>query len=263
MKERIKKISENLDSYIKTKQFRWMRGLVLVSGFVLTNCVSFLGGYFLNRDDNMIYKKNINALVESQAAASAVQTPVTTVPEETEPPVTTTVTTDVTVNGELLASKIRLLYYPETEYPYTNTCEFENRNTINDVRIPLTKKSFRIKYTGIITASADTENISVSADNTAKVITVIIPQAEITSHEIDPDSFIISDKKDNLFNPILTEDYMTICESQNIAMEDQAVSEGLFEKVYEGTEMIISDFISQDKTLSENFTVKYIIEKSY
>jgi len=266
MKERFKKISQKLDTYIKTKQFRWLKGLVLVLGFVLTNCVSFLGGYFLNRDDNMIYKKNINALVESQTAQKQTEpAAVTTVPETSAPPpVTTTVTTIPPVNGSVLASKIQYLYFPDTEYPYSNVCEFENRNTVYDIQVPLTKKSFKISYDGMITAAVDTSSISVSADDSAKIITVIIPQAEIISHEIDPESFSISDKKDNLFNPILSEDYMTICQSQNQSMEDRAVKNGLYERVYENTEKIISDFISQDPAASaNNYTVKYIIEKSY
>ncbi len=262
MKERFKKISAKMDAYIKTKQFKWFRSLILVLGFIVTNCIAFLSGFFLNRNDNLIYKSNINAIVESQAYGETTQeTCVTTVPQ-TVPPVTTTPTTKIEVKSFFLESKITGIPLSDTEYTYSNTCNFENRSKVNDVHIPLTKKSFKISYDGLITAGIDSSLISVSSDNDSKIITVIIPEATINSHEIDTDSFIISDKNDNMFNPINNDDYISICTSQNEAMEQKALDEGLFDDVYSKSEETISTILNQDKTVADYYSIRFIISKS-
>ena len=262
MKERFKKISAKMDAYIKTKQFKWFRVLILVLCFIVTNCISFLSGFFLNRNDNLIYKSNISAIVQSQVNPETTPvTCITSVPH-TDPPVTTPVTTKISVNGVLIGSKISSVSIPDVEYSYSNSCNFENRNKVNEIRIPLTKKSFKISYDGLIVAGLDSSLISVSADNDARIISVILPEAEIISHDIDTESFIISDKNDNMFNPIESDDYITICTSQNESMEQKAIDEGLFDDVYGKAQDAISGFLNEDETISDHYSIKYVIAKS-
>lgn len=262
MKERFKKISEKMDAYIKTKQFKWFRTLILVLGFIVTNCIAFLSGFFLNRNDNLIYKSNINAIVDGHGYGQTTQeTCVTTVPQ-TVPVVTTPATTRIEVKSFFLESKIKGISVPDTQYTYSNTCNFENRSTVNEIRIPLTKKSFKISYDGVITAGIDSSLISVSSDNDSKIISVILPEAAIISHDIDTDSFIISDKNDNMFNPINDDDYMSICTSQNDAMEQKALDDGLFDDVYSSAENTISTILNEDKTVADYYSIRFIISKS-
>ncbi len=262
MKERLKKISAKMDEYIKTKQFKLLRTLIFVLSFIVTNCISFLSGFFLNRDDNMIYKSNINAIVANQEnTQTSPETYVTTLPETT-PAVTTAQTTKVNVNGVVLTSKLSQISISDVEYTYSNMCTFEKRNKVYEINIPLTKKSFKITYDGTISAGLDSSKIMVSADNDARIISVILPEAHIISHDVDEDSFIITDKNDNMFNPIQSEDYTEICTSQNEVMEQQAIDDGLFDDVYNKVEESISELFNQDQTIADHYNIKFVVQKS-
>ncbi len=262
MKKQAGTFSQKLDEYIKTKQFRWLRFLIVLLAFITTGCICFLAGFFLNRDDNMIYKSNINAITEQTKVAEITTTPaVTTVPEETTtPPVTTTARPSV--NGVLLNSKLsENIHVKDTVFTYTNSCSFENRNSIGDVNIPLTKKSFILTYDGTITAGLDASLITLSADNDARVITVIIPEAKILSHKIDEDSFVITSKNDNIFNPIDPDDYAQICMSENERMEQKAIDNGILESVYTDIKDSVSDYLNSNEVISENYSINFIISR--
>lgn len=272
MKEKFKKISENLDSYIKTKQFRWFKGLIITLGFTVTGCVCFPAGFFMNRDDNMLYKNRIDAVTgqnnkeaDTAATTSVSEDPaVTTVPDVTEPiATTTTVTTTeppkITIDKDLLNSYIYDdISVPDSEYSYTNTAFFENKPSVRDVKLPVGKKSFRIKYSGIITAGIDTSQIQVSADDENYIITITLPEAQLLSHEIDEDSFSLSNVKDSIFNPITEDDYFNTCLSQNEIMEQKAISSGIFEDVYSTAEDIISEYLSLDGIISSMYSLEFV-----
>ena len=267
MIKKIKEFSSRLNTYIKTKQFKWFKSLIVMLAFIATNCICFLAGFFLNRDDNMIYKNSIsqpvNAVADagSQSAANTTAPCVTTVPETSV--VTTVTTTKINVNGVLLDTKLsENLVITDTEYPYTNTCDFKNRDSIKGLDIPLTKKSFKISYDGLITAGIDASQISVSVDNDARTISVILPEASIKSHETFSDSIQISEKRDNWFNPITPEDYTQIYESQNELMEEKAIVYGLFDDVYSDVETEIETYLMNDEIISEYYSINFIISKS-
>lgn len=270
MKNKFRKISDNLDSYIKTKQFRWIKGLILALCFTVTGCVCFLAGFFMNRDDNMIYNNRINAVsgqngsnqqVSSETSGPEI-TAATEAPEVTEPEQTTVTTTEppkITVDKELLDSYIHDdISVPDSEYSYTNTAFFENKSSLKEIGLPMTKKSFRIKYSGTITAGIDISKITVSADDDSYVITITLPDAELLSHEIDEDSFTLSNVKDNIFNPITDDDYINTCLSQNEYMEEKAIKSGIFEDVYSSTEDIISEYLNLDGIISSMYTIEFI-----
>lgn len=263
MREKLKKFSQHLDNYIKTKKFKWYHSLTIVTAFAVTGCVCFLAGFFMNRDDNMLYQNHINAISESISASTETQPPVTTVPPEvTTTPVVTT--TKISVSSSLLNTRLQMTTkIPYTEYQYTNSCSYSNRSSVNDFDIPLTKKSFRITYDGVITAGIDSSLISLTVDNESRIISVILPEAEIISHEVKKDSFIISNVSDNYFNPILESDYMDICMSQNNAMETEALQNGLMETVYQEASDIIEECISADDTVAKYYTINFIVAKNF
>lgn len=262
MKEKFKKFSEAMDAYIETKKFKWFRTLILLLGFTVTGCVCFLAGFFLNRHDNMIYKNNINVLSERLSSAdqnslSAVppvseETAVTTEATVTNPPV-------VTINRELLNTCIYdELELEPYEYYYSNTTRYENKSTVNDFGIPLTKKSFNISYDGVITAGFDISDIKTDTDDEQKIIYITFPEVSIISHDIITDSFELSSVKDSVFNPVTENDYLTACTSQNYRMEKKAAADGLYDEIYSTAEQIIAEHLELKGINESKYTLEFI-----
>ncbi len=220
----------------------------------------------MNRDDNMIYKSNIQAMERTgqTAAVTDITAAVTAVPEETaaetgQTTVTVTEPPKVTLSRELLDSYIyEDLEFEPYEYRYSNTVAFKNRSSVSDFSIPLTKKSFTISYEGIITAGFDREKIKVENDDDSYTIEITLPQVYIISHETDTQSFELENVQDNLFNPINPEDYLNACESQNYKMEQQALASGLFNRVYEQAEQQISEYINRDSIIGAKYSIVFI-----
>ncbi|MDO5558818.1 MAG: DUF4230 domain-containing protein [Oscillospiraceae bacterium] len=266
MIKKIKKQAMRLNRLIRTKKFKWFKGLILALAFTVTACVSFLAGFFLNRDDNLLYKNTISSSVSAQSPAddkTTSQSPcVTTVPETVTTTEATT-TTKISVNGVLLGSKLlENLNIEDVEYKYTNSAFFKSKNSAGGVRMPLTKKSFTVTYDGIVTAGLDSSLITVSSDNDARKITVILPEAAITGHTIDDSSIKITDVKDNLVDFENDDDYSSVIEEQTPQMEQKAVDNGLLEKVYASCEESINEYIMQDPLIAEYYSVNFIISKN-
>lgn len=264
MINKIKRQASRLNRLIRTKKFKWFRGLTLTLAFTATASVSFLAGFFLNRDDNMIYKSNISNSVNAQSPSDFTDTSEPCV--TTAPPAETTTeatTTRISVNGVLINSKlIENLDLEDEEYTYTNSADFKKRSNVKGMGVPLTKKSFTVTYNGTVTAGIDVSMISVSADNDARKISVILPEAEITGHTIDEDSVKLTDVNDNWINPINDDDYAYIIDGQKYQMEQNAINGGLLDDVYESTESAIKDYLMNDNTISEYYSINFVISKN-
>lgn len=263
MKEKFRKISEAMDKYIETKSFKWFRTLILILGFTATGSICFLAGFFLNRQDNMIYQSNIRVMEREAAEEASLvnSTAVTEVPEQTEEPVSSTVITTteppkVTLSRELLDSYIyEDLEFTPYEYRYSNTAAFSSRSTLYDYGIPLTKKSFTITYDGIITVGFSPADILIDTDDELYTITVSLPEGYIISHEIDTDSFELENVSDSMFNPISLSDYVSTCEAQNEKMERRAEASGLYSKMYSEAEDEIREYLMRDGIIGAKYTI--------
>ncbi len=266
MKKTFKKISDSMNSYIHTKRFKWLRNLTIALSYTVVGCVCFLAGFFLNRDDNLIYKNNISAMVNNGLIETTIPTgsePDTTdVPSVTTVPAQTTTeqtTTKISVNSVLISSKLLDdVFFDNVKYTYSNVCDVEKKYD----QFFMGKKSFKVSYDGIITAGIIPEEIQLSVDNDSRIITVILPEAGIISHEIDEDSCVVTNKNDSFFGGFDDTgdvDYSDAVEEQKILMEEKAVSRGLYDDVYDHTKQIISDYLTRDPVVEKYYTINYVI----
>lgn len=268
-KKAFKKLSDSMNSYIHTKRFIWLRNLTIALSYVVIGCVCFLAGFFLNRDDNLIYKNNINAMVNNGLIETTV--PDTTgVPSVTTVPAQTTTeqtTTKISVNSVLISSNLlNDVILDNVKHTYSNVCDVEKKSD----QLFVGKKTYKVSYDGVITAGIDPEEIQLSVDNDSRVIMVILPKAGIISHEIDEESCKITNKNDGFFGgpgpghgPEAKEpenvDYSKAVEDQKILMEEKAISRGLYDDVYSHTEQVITDYLNRDPVVEKYYMIQYII----
>ena len=116
-------------------------------------------------------------------------------------------------------------------YHYTNMGQFENSNDFYGVKIPFTTKKFVLTYDGEIKAGVNLAEAEVELRDTT--VHVILPPAELLSHEIDPDSVEVFDEKTSLFNAFHVEEFAAFQADQKEAMEQKAKENGLLQEASE------------------------------
>lgn len=116
-------------------------------------------------------------------------------------------------------------------YTYTNMAQFENSSDFYGVTIPFTTKKFILTYDGTIKAGIDLTQVQI--DVSGNDVTVVLPEAEILSHEIDEESVEIFDEKTSIFNPFTVEDFTAFQAEQKQVMTEKALQRGLLEEAGE------------------------------
>ena len=140
------------------------------------------------------------------------------------------------------------------EYNYTNMGKFEKNNDLNGWTIPLTKASFILAYEGKITAGIHLEEVRFEVND--RQVTVVLPEAEILSHEVDEESVEVYDESSNIFNPIRISDYTAFSAQQKKVMEQRAVEKGLMEEALSRAEEVIVQMLSNANPGYEINTVR-------
>ena len=209
--------------YDGLKFLRLKRKLIKIAVIVvIVAAVAGIIWFQANRINNM--QQRIDALINTPAIA-----------EEITPKITVDfISEEIKGIGELAT----------VEYLYTNAAKFEDSNQIKNWNIPLTKKSFILKWDGIIKAGIDVNEITCKVDETNKVLTICVPKAEILSHETDADSVELLDEKNGLFNAVSLDDMIEFNAEMSHEMEERAVKNGLLEKAQKNAEEIILNLIN-------------------
>lgn len=126
------------------------------------------------------------------------------------------------------------------EYGYTmaQTANKPHRE-IMGFKIPLTSSKVVYSYDGLIKAGIDFAEISVSADEDAKTVTVSLPEPRILSSEVDGDSLVVFDEQNSPFNAITFEDMNLSVGELKSAAEKDAVAGGLLDRASANAEKLL------------------------
>ena len=134
------------------------------------------------------------------------------------------------------------------EYIYTNADQYENQNQVTvfkwEVDVPFTAKSFLLSYDGRIKAGVALSNVQVDINDNAHTITVTLPPAEITSHEIFEDNIRVFNEKDGIFNRITVENYADFISGQKTVMEQRAINLGLLTSADKNAQTVLRSLLS-------------------
>ena len=137
-------------------------------------------------------------------------------------------------------------------YSYTNMAQFENSNDFYGVKVPFTTKKFILTYDGTIKAGIDLSRARVAVSDGA--VRILLPKAQILSHEIDENSVEIFDEKKSIFNPFTVEDFTAFQAEQKAVMEEKALSRGLLEqagqKAGDSVFMMVQEMLPEGTTLT-------------
>lgn len=144
------------------------------------------------------------------------------------------------------------------EYLFTDSTHFSDSKQIKNWNIPFTKKSFTMKWDGIIKAGVNLDQIKIEVHEEQKKILVILPKAEILSYDTDENSVEVLDEKSNLFNPIKVSDKVNVDAKLEEAMKARAIENGLLEKAQENAEKTIYHLLSVNPDIQSIYSIEFV-----
>ena len=137
------------------------------------------------------------------------------------------------------------------EYYFTEVISFSSIKQFAKKDIKITESSFLASYDGVIHAGIDFTEIGIEKDDELKKITAYLPQAEIQTVDVDPESLIVYSEKTGFGNKITLEDYNNALIELEKNVKNKALEKGILERADESAETIIRSFIGSLVDTSE------------
>lgn len=127
---------------------------------------------------------------------------------------------------------------------YTNVQVIDKSQKLFGWSLPLTQSKSIFSYDGVIKAGYNFSKITIDVDDTVHTIIVKLPQPEIFSNEIDPDSMQIYDERQSIFTPLKINDMNDSLVELKKESKEKAISNGLLDNVRKNAELLITGFLS-------------------
>lgn len=129
------------------------------------------------------------------------------------------------------------------EYSYTHVERVDSSRELYGYQIPFTTATFIYSYDGTILAGVDFTKIKIKKNDTARKITVTLPDVEIISSDVDQNSFKLYDEKNNIFNPIHVTDVADSFANLKNSEEQKAVENGLLDRAKTNAVTLVENFL--------------------
>lgn len=235
-----------------TKKSKFKRKIVSIAVvfvvILITISAAWLFGRHQAKQDAQeeIAKLKIQLQEQEKKIQDLIETPIVVSPVSPE------------INLDIIHSKISDIGELATiEYLFTDAAEFSDSKQIKSWNIPFTEKSFILRWSGVIKAGVNLEQITIEVDKAEKKIIVSMPPAEILSYETE--SMEVLNEKNNIFNNISVNDKIKFDDATQDAMKGRAIENGLLEKAQKNAEDILSRLIQSDPAAASDYTIEYVI----
>lgn len=85
------------------------------------------------------------------------------------------------------------------KYSYKDVGLYSKDKKVFGKTVPFTTDEYIYTYSGVVNAGIDLSEVKYQINNDKKTITIVLPEPQIFSHEIDENSFEFYDVKDSVF----------------------------------------------------------------
>ena len=156
------------------------------------------------------------------------------------------------ISAEILQDGLKDMGFLVTEeYYFTEVASYSSIKTLFSLELPFSESSYLVSYDGIITAGIDFTGVRVVKDEEQKRITVFLPQPQIQTVSIDPESFVLHHEKQSILNPTSVADYNdSLIELERSAL-DKALERGLLDQAGEHARLVVQNFVGSLVDLRE------------
>lgn len=127
------------------------------------------------------------------------------------------------------------------KYNYSGVIGYKDFMKILKINIPLTEKSFLLKYNGYIKAGVDFENMKVEVSG--KDVHISLPRARILDTMIDEKSIKVYNESMNAFNPLTIADYNNAIVKEKDTMVSDAISQGILKDATNQAEIVLTSIM--------------------
>lgn len=141
------------------------------------------------------------------------------------------------------------------EYYFTEVVSFSSVKDFLGFEIGATESAYVAGYDGVVTAGLDFSAITVSKNDTAKIVTVRLPACDILNVDIDPESFVLYSEKSGWGNPVSIQDFNKSLVELEANARTKAIDKGLLTRADENARQLISRFISG--LVGQEYTVQF------
>ena len=111
------------------------------------------------------------------------------------------------------------------KYSYSGVISFTDYLRFINLQVPMTEKSFLIKYTGYVKAGIDVSKTTVSVKG--KTVKIGLPKPVIQETVIDEKSLQVYDEPPNTLNPIKVADYQKAIVAEQNKIKQDALAKGI------------------------------------
>ena len=226
---------------------RWIPVVLVVALLSAVIGAAWMGGYGMSKKKLDEKDKRIAELEKEKQ--ELIDNPVIVTPVSPEI-VLDTANKEIREIGELAT----------VEYIFTNAAKFTDHKQIKDWNIPLTKKSFTLKWDGTIKAGIRVEQIRVELDEADNKLFITMPAAEILSYDTDENSVEVLDETNNRFNPITIDDKVKFDAATEADMKERAIDNGLLEKARKNAENIIGNLLKANPAIGDTYEIVFVQE---
>lgn len=127
------------------------------------------------------------------------------------------------------------------KYNYAGVISYKDFLKVLKINVPLTEKSFLLKYDGYIKAGVDFDDMKVEVTN--KDVHVSLPRAKILDTMIDEKSIKVYNESMNAFNPLTIADYNKAIMKEKDNMVRNALSQGILKDATKQAEIVLTTIL--------------------
>lgn len=129
------------------------------------------------------------------------------------------------------------------KYSYSGVISFTDYLRFINLQVPMTEKSFLIKYTGYVKAGIDVSKTTVSVKG--KTVKIGLPKPVIQETVIDEKSLQVYDESMNILNPIKVVDYQKAIVAEQNKIKQDALAKGILTESSDQAHKFITSLLEE------------------
>lgn len=145
------------------------------------------------------------------------------------------------------------------KYNYSGVIGYKDFIKVLNINVPLTEKSFLLKYNGYIKAGVDFKDMKVEVSG--KDVHISLPRAKILDTLIDEKSIKVYNESMNAFNPITISDYNKAVMKEKDTMIGDAIAQGILKDASKQAEMVLTSIMQDMGFENIRITQELVIPK--